>query len=285
MRLVITLADSVLLDRDDRPGAVVRPPDTDRVATAVAALAREHETVVIHGNGSLTGAQAQMLLGSPLALTLNDVLRGRRIATLVTHTLVRTDDPGFEHPTTFVGPARPRPEAQALARERGWHVAEDATGWRRVVASPEPVRVLEAGTVHELLGSGVTVICAGGGGVPVTADGDTGALRAVEAVVDKDLTAALLAEELRADFLLVLTGLPNVYADHGTPGRRPVLDATPAELRRLRRPADSVRRASEAAARFVERTGGLAAIGALDAAYEIVHGRSGTLVRPDLAFG
>jgi carbamate kinase len=131
----------------------------------------------------------------------------------------------------------------------------------------------------------VLVICAGGGGVPVTADLDTGALTGVEAVVDKDLTAAPLAEELKADFLLILTDVPNVYADYGTRHQQSVLDVTPDDLRRGGFPEDSMGPKTEAAARFVEHTGGLAAIGALDAAYEIVHGRSGTLVRSDLTVG
>lgn len=101
-------------------------------------------------------------------------------------------------------------------------------------------------------------------------------------LIDKDPTAALLAEDLKADFLLILTDVPNVYADFGTPKQRPVLDATPAELRRAGFPARSMGPEAEAAARFVERTGGLAASGALDAACETVHGRSGTLVRPAL---
>lgn len=180
------------------------------------------------------------------------------------------------------GQVYPRATACSLARERGWRIAEDTTGWRRVVASPVPERILETDTIHELLNAGTLVICAGGGGVPVTADKDTGALSGVEAVIDKDLTAALLAEDLKADFLLILTDVPNIYADYGTPRQRPVLDATPADLRRGGFPAGSMGPKADAAARFVERTGGLAAIGALDAAYEIVHGRSGTLVRPEI---
>ncbi|MCZ4508213.1 carbamate kinase [Streptomyces sp. ActVer] len=307
MRIVVALGGNALLHRGERPDAAVQQANIDRVANAIAALAQEHEIVVTHGNGpqigllavesaddpalsapyplDLLGAQTQGLIGSLLARTLHNALPGRRIAALVTHTLVRADDPGFDHPTKFVGQVYPRAVARALARERGWHIAEDTKGWRRVVASPVPERVVEADTIHELLSNGTLVICAGGGGVPVTTDDDTGALSGAEAVIDKDLTAALLAEELRADFLLILTDVPNVYAGYGTPDQRPVLDATPAELRKGGFPDGSMGPKSEAAARFVERTGGLAAIGALDAAYEIVHGRSGTLVRPDLTVG
>ncbi|MGW2717780.1 carbamate kinase [Streptomyces sp. NPDC001492] len=304
MRIVIALGGNALLRRGERPDADVQLANIDRVATVIAALAHDHEVVLTHGNGpqigllalesasdpalsapyplDLLGAQTQGMIGSLLVRSLYDTLPGRPIAALVTHTLVRADDPAFRHPTKYVGQVYSLEAARSLARERGWHIAQDTSGWRRVVASPAPERIVETDTIHHLLGGGTLVICAGGGGVPVTADQDTGALSGVEAVVDKDLTAALLAEDLKADFLLILTDVPNVYADFGTPKQRPVLDATPAELRRAGFPAGSMGPKAEAAARFVERTGGLAAIGALDAAYEIVHGRSGTLVRPAL---
>ncbi|GGZ20508.1 carbamate kinase [Streptomyces poonensis] len=307
MRIVVALGGNALLHRGERPDADVQQTNIDRVATAIAALAQEHEVVVTHGNGpqigllamesaadpaltapyplDLLGAQTEGMIGSLLARTLRNALPGRRIAALVTHTLVRADDPAFGRPTKFVGQVYLRKPAEALARRYGWHIAKDGTGWRRVVPSPAPERIVETETVHELLLSGTLVVCAGGGGVPVTADKDTGALTGVEAVVDKDLTAALLAEDLKADFLLILTDVPCVYDGYGTPGQHPVLDATPADLRRGGYPDGSMGPKAEAAARFVERTGGLAAIGALDAAYEMVHGRSGTLVRPDLAVG
>ena len=304
MRIVIALGGNALLHRGDRPDAAVQEANTDRVTTAIAGLALEHEIVVTHGNGpqigllaeesaadpalsapyplDLLGAQTQGMIGSLLVRALHDALPGHRIAALVTHTRVRADDPAFGRPTKFVGQMYSREIAESLARKHGWHIAKDGTGWRRVVPSPSPERVLETETIHELLGGGTLVICAGGGGVPVTADSDTGAVNGVEAVVDKDLTAALLAEDLKADFLLILTDVPCVYAGYGTHDPQPVLDATPDDLRRGGYPDGTMGPKTEAAARFVERTGALAAIGALDAAYEIVHGRSGTLVRPDL---
>ncbi|WP_329333961.1 carbamate kinase [Streptomyces sp. NBC_01352] len=307
MRIVIALGGNALLRRGDRPDAGVQQTNIDRVATAVAGLALEHEVVITHGNEpqigllamesaaapvltapcplDLLGAQTEGLIGSLLVRALYDTLPGRKIAALVTHTLVRADDPAFARPTKRVGPVYPRDVARTLARRRGWHIAKDATGWRQVVASPAPQGIVETETIHDLLTCGALVICAGGGGVPVTADTDTGALTGVEAVVDKDLTAALLAEELKADFLLILTDVPNVYTDYGTPHQHPVLDATPDALRRGDFPDGSMGPKTEAAARFVERTGGLAAIGCLDAAHEIVHGRSGTLVRPEISIG
>ncbi|MEV0475315.1 carbamate kinase, partial [Streptomyces prunicolor] len=281
MRIVIALGGNALLHRGERPDAVVQEANIDRVTTAIAALATEHEIVITHGNGpqigllavesaadpalsapyplDLLGAQTQGMIGSLLARTLHDALPGRRIAALVTHTLVRVDDPAFEHPTKFVGQVYPYDVASALARKRGWHIAADTTGWRRVVPSPAPERILETDTIHDLLAGGTLVICAGGGGIPVTADDDTGALTGAEAVIDKDLTAALLAEHLKADFLLILTDVPCVYSGYGTPDQQPVLGATPADLRRGGFPESSMGPKAEAAARFVEHTGGLAA--------------------------
>ncbi|MFJ3306673.1 carbamate kinase [Streptomyces sp. NPDC086549] len=307
MRIVVALGGNALLRRGERPDATVQQANIDRVATALAALAHDHELVITHGNGpqigllavesaadpaltapyplDLLGAQTEGMIGSLLARTLHNALPGHRITALITHTLVRTDDPAFERPTKFVGQVYSRKLAESIARRYGWHIAKDGTGWRRVVPSPLPERILETQTIHELLAGGALVICAGGGGIPVTADNDTGALNGVEAVIDKDLTAALLAEDLKADFLLILTDVPCVYDGYDTPDPHPVLDATPDTLRRGGFPDGSMGPKAEAAARFVERTGGLAAIGALDAAYEIVHGRSGTLVRPDMVDG
>lgn len=304
MRIVIALGGNALLHRGERPDAAVQEANIDRVTTAIAGLALEHEIVVTHGNGpqigllaeesaadpalsapyplDLLGAQTQGMIGSLLVRALHDALPGHRITALVTHTLVRSDDPAFGRPTKSVGQAYSREIAESLAHRHGWHIAEDGEGWRRVVPSPLPEGILETGTIHELLSGGALVICAGGGGIPVTADIDTGAVTGAEAVVDKDLTAALLAEHLKADFLLILTDVPCVYTGFGTHEPQPVLDATPEELRRGGYADGPMGPKTEAAARFVERTGALAAIGALDAAYEIVHGRSGTLVRPDL---
>ncbi|WP_030313427.1 carbamate kinase [Streptomyces sp. NRRL B-3229] len=307
MRIVVALGGNALLHRGERPDAAVQQANIDRAVTALAALAHDNELVITHGNGpqigllavesatdpvlsapyplDVLGAQTQGMIGSLLARALRSALPGRQVAALITHTVVRADDRAFEQPTKFVGQVYPRNVAHGLARTRGWHIAKDTTGWRRVVPSPAPEAIVETDTVHTLLSSGALVICGGGGGVPVMADRDTGELTGVEAVVDKDLTAALLAEELKADFLLILTDVPNVFTDFGTARQQPVFDVTPAQLRDRALPEGSMKPKAEAAAGFVERTGALAAIGALDAAYAIVHGTSGTLVRPELAFG
>ncbi|MBC2904162.1 carbamate kinase [Streptomyces cupreus] len=260
MRIVVCLGGNALLRPGERRGGRLQDGNLERVATALAPLAHEHELAITHGNGprslapappDVGCAEAQGVIGTLLVRALRDALPGRRIVSLLTHTLVRADDPAFTRPAG-----------------------------RGRLPVPDPEVVLEADTVRELLDLGTLVLCGGGGGIPVVAARSNGALRGV-AAVDKDLTAARLAQDVKADFLLILTDVPNVHDGHGTPHQRPVLDATPSELRAAHYAEDSMGPKAEAAARFVEH-GGLAAIGALDAAYDIVHGRSGTLVRPDL---
>jgi carbamate kinase len=168
-------------------------------------------------------------------------------------------------------------EARRLAAERGWSVAPDGATWRRVVASPQPRRVVETPVIDQLVRSGVVVVCAGGGGIPVSETAD-GTLTGVEAVIDKDLTAALLAEALGADALLLLTDVAAVETDFGHEGSVPIRRAAPHELRARDFAVGSMGPKVDAACRFVERTGGIAAIGALTDAAALLAGERGTLV-------
>ena len=155
------------------------------------------------------------------------------MATLLTQVIVDLDDPGFAHPTKPIGPVYDRETAERLAAERGWAIAPDGAHYRRVVASPEPRSIVELETLRLLVGAGVLVVCVGGGGIPVAVDRD-GRLRGVEAVIDKDLAAALLARGLGADALLLLTDVPAVQADWGTPDARDSGGRTPEQLRQAR---------------------------------------------------
>jgi carbamate kinase len=170
-----------------------------------------------------------------------------------------------------------RRQAEELARMRGWSVAPDGDGWRRVVPSPQPQDLVELSTIRLLLDAGVLVICTGGGGIPVVRDAG-GALRGVEAVIDKDLAAALLASELRADALLILTDVEHVMRDHGTAQARPIHRATVAQLRGMDFAAGSMAPKVEAACRFVEAGGGFAAIGSLAQAAAMLGQNAGTIV-------
>jgi carbamate kinase len=219
------------------------------------------------------------MIGYLLEQGLHNRLPGAVVATLLTQVVVDPGDPGFAHPTKPVGPVYTEDRARALAVERGWTVARDDGGWRRVVPSPQPLRIVEAAAIALLADAGAIVVCVGGGGIPVVVD--DGALRGVEAVVDKDLAAALLAEQSGAGWLLLLTDVAGVERGHGTPEACVLDRLTPAEMRALDLPPGSMGPKAEAACRFVERTGGVAVIAALDRAAEALEGRAGTRVTAD----
>ncbi len=301
MRIVAALGGNALLERRERPDADIQAHHVEAAVQALAPLVADNELVVTHGNGpqvgvlalesagdpslsrpypfDVLGAQTQGMIGYWLLQSLQNALPGRQVAALVTQTLVSAADPAFADPTKFVGPVYDEDEARRRAAASGWTVRPDGGAWRRVVPSPAPQRIVELALISDLVRSGCIVVCAGGGGVPVVRDSD-GRLAGVEAVVDKDATAALLAESLGADLLLLLTDVPAVCEGFGTPGCRPVSRTTPASLRAMDLPAGSMGPKVEAASRFVEMTGRTAAIGALADSAGILAGRAGTIVTP-----
>jgi carbamate kinase len=301
MRIVVALGGNALLQRRQKPDAEVQEANVKRAVAALAPLAAEHELVVTHGNGpqvgvlalqsasdpnlstpypfDVLGAQTQGMIGYWLLQAMQNQLPGRQVAAIINQTLVEAADPAFDNPTKFVGEMYTHDEAMRLAAERGWVVKPDGDGWRRVVGSPRPQRVVETRLIRLLLESGAVVVCAGGGGVPVIRD-ERGELCGVEAVVDKDLTSSVLAEALDADVLLVVTDVEHVMRDFGGPDQAPILRETPAGLRSLDFASGSMGPKVDAVCRFVELTGGMAAIGSLDDAAEILAGRRGTIVTP-----
>ena len=219
------------------------------------------------------------MIGYLLDQELVNRLKGRRpVATLLTQVIVDDADPAFRRPDKFVGPVFQDATAHKLAADRGWTIAPDGRAWRRVVPSPEPRSIVELGTINLLLDAGVLVICAGGGGIPVVIDRE-GRLRGVEAVIDKDRAAALLAEGLAADALLMLTDVPAVQAGFGSPNARDLDDVRVDDLRDIAFAPGSMGPKVEAACRFAERTGGLSGIGALADAAAILRGERGTRIR------
>lgn len=190
--------------------------------------------------------------------------------------LVDADDPAFAAPTKPIGPGYSEQEARELAAARGWTIGRDGEDFRRVVPSPEPRDIVELQAIERLLAAGAVVVCAGGGGIPVVKG--SGATRGVEAVIDKDLTAALLAVELAADKLLLLTDVRCVERNWGLSSAAPIDVATPEELRRLSFAEGSMKPKVEAACRFVERTGREAAIGSLFELEAVASGRAGTRI-------
>jgi carbamate kinase len=299
MRIVAALGGNALLRRGEPLDLPTQRANAHIAARALAELARDHELIVTHGNGpqvgllalqaaaghtatplDVLGAESDGMIGYVLAQELGNAMPGREVVTVLTQVVVEPSDPAFEHPTKPIGPAyASRAAADAAAHGAPWAVAADGSYWRRVVASPEPRAIVELEAIRRLAATGAVVICAGGGGVPVLRTPD-GLLAGVEAVVDKDLTAALLATDLRADALLLLTDVDAIHLDHGMATERPVATATPEELRALALPAGSMAPKAEAAARFVAATAAQAAIGRLEDAPALLAGRAGTTCRP-----
>jgi carbamate kinase len=299
MRIVVALGGNALLRRGEPVGVDVQRRNARLAARSVASLIRTHQVVVTHGNGpqigllalqteghgdvpsyplDVLGAQSEGMIGYLIEQELINALPGHAVTTLLTQVVVEAGDPAFATPTKPIGPVYTENEASRLARDHGWMVVADAGQFRRIVPSPEPQRIIELQAIRLLVDNGVLVICAGGGGIPVIID-QTGAIRGIEAVIDKDLSAALLATALGADALLMLTDVPKVWADWGTPAARPLRSASPRQLRCLHFRSGSMAPKIEAACRFVERTGGVAGIGALEDAAAILRGDAGTLIR------
>jgi carbamate kinase len=266
---------------------------------ALAPLAAAHDLVITHGNGPQVGMLAleSARSGHRQALPVRCARRAdpghdRLLAgpgaaeraarppggLLVSRTLIRRDDPAFADPSKFVGPVYSEEQARALAASQHWEIRRDGARWRRVVPSPEPAGLPDLPAIRTLLGTGAIVVCAGGGGVPVVVR--DGRARGVEAVVDKDLTASLLARELDADVLLLLTDVVAVQDGYGTPQARPIRRATADELRKRDFPAGSMGPKIEAVCRFTDATGKPAAIWRLVDAEALLAGRAGTLICP-----
>lgn len=213
----------------------------------------------------------------------NQLGNDRALATVLTRTEVLADDPAFLNPSKFVGPAYDRARALELAEERGWTVKQDGLHYRRVVPSPTPLRILHLSPVEWLLAKHCVVICAGGGGIPITRDTHTGAVAGVEAVIDKDLASGVLARDIGADRLMIATDVPGVYADWGLPAQRLIKAAHPDALEALEFAAGSMGPKVKAAVEFARETRGDAYIGSLDDFSNMSRGTSGTRVSLSVA--
>jgi carbamate kinase len=309
-RVVVALGGNALLRRgeEDTFASLYRSARlaAERIADIAAA---GWEVVVTHGNGpqvgrillqqeaarkwvhpmplDVCGAQSQGQIGYLLQLTIGDVFyeRGmeRPVATILTLTRVPVDDPAFRDPTKPIGPFYEPEEAEALASEQGWAMRPDPHGgFRRVVPSPAPYSIVEAPVIRTLVAGGVIVIASGGGGVPVIEDGPR--LVGVEGVVDKDSASAILARDVEATTLLILTDVKRVQRAFGTERAEELERLTVAEARSLSEAgefaAGSMGPKVSAAVSFVAGRGGRAAIGDLDEAVAVLEGAAGTTILP-----
>ena len=311
-RIVVALGGNAILRSKELSSYEEQFENVRRTCRQVAQLIAEgYQPICTHGNGpqvgnlliqneaaarlvpsvplDVCGAETQGQIGYMIQQALRNELgaRGlwRPVVSVITQVLVNADDPAFATPTKPVGPFMPREVADQRTREKGetWAMI-DGRGWRKLVPSPQPGRIVEVDIIHALLDAGAVVIACGGGGVPVLGRPD-GGLQGVEAVVDKDLAAARLALEVRAGMLLILTDVPGVAIDYGKPTQRFVRQMTLTEFETLlvREPfsAGSMGPKVRAAYRFVHDGGGRATICALEDALAGLRGEAGTVVVPD----
>ena len=300
MRVIVALGGNALLRRGEPMTADVQQANVIKAASVLSEIARDHETVITHGNGPQIGllalqaeayeavrpcpldvlsAESEGMLGYLIEQELSNALPDREVAALLTRVEVDPRDPAFGSPAKPIGPVYDDEETlRRIATERGWSTAANGVGFRRVVASPRPLRVLELRTIALLLEAGHIVVCAGGGGIPVVQGAD-GSIHGVEAVVDKDWTASLLAFELKADRLLSLTDVAGVYPDWPDQSGKPIRTTTPQELSSQAFDPGSMGPKVQAACEFVRRTGKTAVIAALEDAPSALRGEAGTQIR------
>jgi carbamate kinase len=307
MRVVAALGGNALLRRGQELSAENQRENARAACEALASVALEHELLISHGNGpqvgllalqgaaytevgayplDVLGAQTEGMIGYVIQQELGNQLPfERHLATLLTMIEVDAADPAFGNPTKPIGPLYDEEEAKRLEAEKGWTFKLDGDKHRRVVPSPLPKRIFEIEAIKALLEKGCVVICAGGGGIPtVYTDEPAPAGRrlvGIEAVIDKDLASALLAIDLGADVLAIVTDVDAVYEGWGTPEQRAIRRATPESLAASEFAAGSMGPKVHAACQFVERTGKVAAIGSIADAAALVRGQAGTLVTRD----
>lgn len=305
MRLVIALGGNALLRRGEPMTAGAQLANVKVAALALADLAHDHQIVVAHGNGpqvgllslqamaydadilwplDILGAETEGMIGYLIEQELMNALpRGAQCATLLSRVEVDRADPAFATPSKPIGPLYSATNGNKAKEEHGWEmVSESENGMRRVVPSPMPLRILGLDAVKLLLDAGHCVICAGGGGIPVKRNA-SGAMEGVEAVIDKDRTAALLAQSLDADALLLLTDVSAVFRHWGTAQQCEITSTTPTEMDRLSFAPGSMGPKVAAAADFVRTSEKLAGIGQLSDARAILEGQAGTRLVADSA--
>jgi len=301
--IVAALGGYALLRRGEPMSADSRRTNVRKAALALAELiGAGHRVVVTHGNGpqvgllalqaaagpadgayplDALGAESEGMIGYLIEQELGNVLpKGSLVAAILTQARVDPDDIGFRNPTKPIGPIYDEAAARGLRKERGWRMARDGDHWRRVVASPKPLEILESRVIGLLVDHGVNVICAGGGGIPVVRT-KGGAYLGIEAVIDKDAASALLARQINADMLVMLTEVAAVYLDFGAANARAVRRAGVGELDAARFAAGSMGPKVRAAIDFASAMGRPAGIGRLQDAAAIVRGDAGTRILPD----
>jgi carbamate kinase len=299
MLIVVALGGNALLRRGE-PMTADNQRANIRIATEqIAKIHPGNQLVIAHGNGpqvgllslqaaaytsvspyplDVLGAETEGMIGYIIEQELGNLLDFEvPFATLLTQVEVDANDPAFKNPTKPIGPVYTKDEAEKLAAEKGWAIAPDGNKYRRVVASPKPKRIFEIRPIKWLLEKSSIVICAGGGGIP-TMYTSPGKLEGVEAVIDKDLCSALLAEQLDADLLVIATDVSAAFVDFGKPSQKSIAQAHPDDMEKLGFAAGSMGPKVQAACEFARHTGKVAVIGSLSDIEAIVQGTAGTRI-------
>ncbi len=303
MRVVVALGGNALLRRGQALNAENQRGNIRVAVRQLAEIHKSHQLIIAHGNGPQVGLLALMdaayaavdpypldvlgaetigMIGYMIEQELGNIIPLEdRIVTVLTQIVVDPEDPAFQHPTKHVGPIYDKAQADRLRKEKGWFMAADGPHFRRVVPSPLPQRVIELDAIRLLVDNRVVVICAGGGGIPTAHDKDH-KLYGVEAVIDKDLAAALLSRELDAQMFVMLTDVASVYTGFGTPQQRAIRAAHPDALDKVDFAAGSMGPKISGACDFVRRTGHSSAIGQLSDLVDLMEGKAGTLISMDV---
>jgi len=303
MRVVVALGGNALLRRGQELSAENQRDNIRRAAEQLAAIQKNHELVIAHGNGPQVGLAALMdaaytdvgpypldvlgaktvgMIGYIIEQELGNIIPFEdHIVTILTQILVDPADPAFQNPTKPVGPVYNKEEAEKLQTEEAWTMAPDGEYYRKVVPSPLPQRIIEISAIKTLVDNGYVVICVGGGGIPVAYD-ENRKLFGVEAVIDKDLASGLLAKGLDADMFVMLTDVANVFVGFGTENQKSIRAAHPDALEALDFAAGSMGPKVLGACQFVRETGHRSAIGRLSELTAIMTGEAGTLISNDV---
>ncbi|KXI21561.1 MULTISPECIES: carbamate kinase [Photobacterium] len=293
--VVVALGGNALLRRGEPLEASTQRINIAKAAQTIAAIAEEYNVVLVHGNGpqvgllalqgleykavnpyplDVLGSETQGMIGYMLMQELKNLLPEQHVSCMLTQMTVDPADPAFIDPTKPIGPVYQEAEARELAEKYHWTVKPDGEYFRRVVPSPQPTGIVEDDAITALIKQGHLVICTGGGGIPVKKV--DGKLVGVEAVIDKDMSAAFLAKQLEADALLILTDAQAVFLDWGKPTQKALSSTTPAELANYEFDAGSMGPKIEASCEFINQGGKLVGIGALEDGLRILKGEAGT---------